>query len=87
MSASKPTSCCLAGKPSADRGLDCRVLDRRIGSGRHMVERFVQVGEDLIAVLSNGELFAAPRATLEWQPLLPDIKGVNAVTFMEDISS
>ena len=54
---------------------------------RHMVERFVQVGDDLIAVLSNGELFAAPLATLEWQPLLPDIKGVNAVTFMEDISS
>jgi photosystem II stability/assembly factor-like uncharacterized protein len=54
---------------------------------RHMVERFVQVGDDLIAVLSNGELFGAPLATLEWQPLLPDIKGVNAATFMEDSSS
>jgi photosystem II stability/assembly factor-like uncharacterized protein len=49
---------------------------------RHMVERFVQAGDDLIAVLSNGELFAAPLATLEWQPLAPEIKEVNAATSM-----
>jgi photosystem II stability/assembly factor-like uncharacterized protein len=49
---------------------------------RHMVERFLQAGDDLLAVLSNGQLLAAPLATLAWQPVLPDIAGVNAVAVM-----
>jgi photosystem II stability/assembly factor-like uncharacterized protein len=49
---------------------------------RHMVERFTQVGGDLLAVLSNGELYAAPLATLEWRRLLPQIRGVAAVAAM-----
>ena len=49
---------------------------------RHMVERFAQVGEELLAVLSNGELYAAPLATLEWRRILPEIEGVAAATVM-----
>jgi len=45
-----------------------------------MVERFARVGDELLAILSNGELLAAPLATLEWRYILKDIKGVNAVT-------
>jgi hypothetical protein len=47
---------------------------------RHMVERFARIGDELLAVLSNGELLAAPLATLEWHYILGDINGVNAVT-------
>lgn len=46
---------------------------------RGMVERFVPIGDELLAVLSNGQLLAAPLATLAWQRILPDIKGVEAV--------
>jgi len=49
---------------------------------RHMVERFAQVGDELLAVLSNGELIAAPLATLDWQRILPDVTGVECVTAM-----
>lgn len=49
---------------------------------RHMVERFTQVGSDLFAVLSNGELLCAELSTLEWQRVLPDAKDINAVTTM-----
>jgi len=51
---------------------------------RHMVERFTPVGDELLAVLSNGELLAAPPAALDWQPILPKIKGVNAVTVLTE---
>ena len=47
---------------------------------RHrMVERFFQVNGDLLAVLSNGELIAAPLATLEWRSVLPAVTDVAAV--------
>ncbi len=49
---------------------------------RRMVERFRQEGEDLFAVLSNGELLSAPLATLAWQRILPDVEGVHAVAVM-----
>lgn len=45
---------------------------------RHMVERFTQIGDELLAVLSNGELISAPLATLEWSYILPEVKDVNA---------
>ena len=48
----------------------------------HMVERFTQLGEELFAVLSNGEVFATSLASLEWRRVLPEIEGVNAVTSM-----
>ncbi|HSD85084.1 MAG TPA: hypothetical protein VLG46_14545 [Anaerolineae bacterium] len=46
----------------------------------HMVERFVQVDDELFAVLSNGELIAAPLATLAWRPVLPDVQNIAVVT-------
>ena len=45
----------------------------------HMVERFLQVEYELLAVLSNGALLAAPLATLQWEPILPDAGWVRAV--------
>ncbi len=48
-----------------------------------LVERFTQVGDELFAVLSNGELLAAPLSTLEWQHPFPQINNVNALTTME----
>lgn len=51
---------------------------------RHMVERFTQVGEELLAILSNGELYAAPLASLRWQRILPGLKGVAAVAAMQE---
>ncbi len=47
---------------------------------RGMVERFTQVGNTLLAVLSNGQLLEAPLKTLEWRRILPDVSGVNAVS-------
>src|SRR5919108_2254845 len=40
---------------------------------RGMVERFFQAGEELFAVLSNGQLLSASLSTLEWKRGLPDI--------------
>ena len=48
----------------------------------YMVERFLAAGNEVLAVLSNGDLLAAPMATLEWRRILPDIGGVNAVAVM-----
>ncbi len=49
---------------------------------RHMVERFVQLEGQLLAVLSNGQLLAAPLEGLHWQRILPEVQGVVAVTGM-----
>lgn len=49
---------------------------------RHMVERLVQVGSELLALLSNGHLLAAPLDTLAWQRILPQVTDVVAVTAM-----
>jgi hypothetical protein len=49
---------------------------------RHMVERFLQVGGTLLAVLSNGALLAAPLETLNWQPVLPEVAGVRCAAFL-----
>jgi photosystem II stability/assembly factor-like uncharacterized protein len=47
---------------------------------RHMVERFFQVGNTLLAVLSNGELLAAELGTLAWRRILPEVAGVRCAT-------
>jgi len=47
---------------------------------RHMVERFTQVGSELFAVLSNGELLCTKLSVLKWERILPDMDKVNAVT-------
>lgn len=46
---------------------------------RHMVERFLQVDNTLLAVLSNGDLFASSLGFLSWERILPDVNGVTAV--------
>ena len=49
---------------------------------RGMVERFFQAGEELFAVLSTGEVYAASLSELEWKRILPHLSDVNAVTAM-----
>ncbi len=49
-----------------------------------MVKRFVQIENELLAVLSNGELLAAPLETLEWRQILSDVKDITAVTAMPE---
>lgn len=49
---------------------------------RSMVERFVQVEDELMAVLSNGELYAASLDEMGWQPVLAEIPGIRAVAGM-----
>jgi hypothetical protein len=45
----------------------------------HMAERFLQVEDTLLAVLSNGALISAELDTLAWRPVIPAIQDVNAV--------
>ena len=49
---------------------------------RHMVERFVQVGDRLLAVLSNGQLLEAPLATLAWRRILGEVTGVRCAAVL-----
>ena len=49
---------------------------------RGMVERFYQLGDELFAVLSNGQLLNTSLSTLEWKRVLPNTTGVNAITTM-----
>lgn len=50
---------------------------------RYMVERFLQVDYDLLAVLSNGALLAAPLTSLQWRDILLDAGWVRAVATIE----
>ena len=50
----------------------------------HMVERFTQIGSELFAILSNGELLVAQLSALKWLRIIPDVKDVNAVTAMPE---
>jgi photosystem II stability/assembly factor-like uncharacterized protein len=50
---------------------------------RHMVERFARAGDTLLAVLSNGELLAAPISALAWRRILPEAGKVNAVASLD----
>ena len=52
---------------------------------RHMVERFLQVGGHLLAILSNGELLVADLEALEWRQLLPEVQDVNAAALTEKV--
>jgi hypothetical protein len=47
---------------------------------RHMVERFVQFGDTLLAVLSNGQLLEAALATLAWHRIMPEVTGIRCAT-------
>ena len=48
----------------------------------NMVERFQQIGHNLWAVMANGELLATSLDHLSWQPVLPEVAGVNDITIM-----
>jgi photosystem II stability/assembly factor-like uncharacterized protein len=50
---------------------------------RHMVERLTQLGDELFAVLSNGQVFSTRLATMEWAQIVPEVRGVQAVTMMQ----
>jgi photosystem II stability/assembly factor-like uncharacterized protein len=45
---------------------------------RAIVERFVQTDSELLAVMSDGRLFAAPLTSLSWQQILGDVPHVLA---------
>jgi photosystem II stability/assembly factor-like uncharacterized protein len=47
---------------------------------KHMVERFVQSDDDLLAVLSNGELWLKRPGKSSWQRMLPEINQIKALT-------
>ena len=49
----------------------------------HLVERFAQVEDDLLAVLSDGELWTAPLASLAWRRLLPQVRDVAAAAWLQ----
>ena len=49
---------------------------------RHMVERFFQVGDHLLAILSNGDLLMTAVESFEWRPLLPEVQEVKAVAVL-----
>lgn len=46
---------------------------------RHMVERFVQIGEQIFAVVSNGELWLTRLNEVRWQQTFLEIKGIKAL--------
>lgn len=50
---------------------------------RGMVERFFQTENELFAILSNGQLFSASLSNLEWQRILPDVTGINAMSIVK----
>lgn len=46
---------------------------------RHMVERFVQTGSALFAVLSNGEVLSTELSALRWKKVFAEVRKVNMV--------
>lgn len=49
----------------------------------HMVERFVQVGNELLAVLSNGSMIASAVEKILWWPILRGIQDINAAISLD----
>ncbi len=45
----------------------------------HMVERFCKIDGQLLALLSNGELWSTRLKKMKWHHILPDLKKVTAV--------
>jgi photosystem II stability/assembly factor-like uncharacterized protein len=48
----------------------------------HMVERLVQAGDRLLAVLSNGHLLVTDLDSISWRRVLSEVEGVHALTFI-----
>ncbi len=51
---------------------------------RGMVERFLQMDNELFAVLSTGQLFGTSLSDFEWHRILPDIDHVNAIASLAE---
>jgi photosystem II stability/assembly factor-like uncharacterized protein len=47
-----------------------------------MVERFTQVGDEILAVLSNGELWISAVDLLTWRRILPEVVDVQAASVL-----
>lgn len=47
-----------------------------------MVERFVQIGDDLWAITNDGRLYLTPVASLVWRRILPEITGITAIALV-----
>ena len=45
---------------------------------KHMVERFTQASDHLLAVLSNGELWITPLGKITWRRILPEVRDIKA---------
>ena len=43
-----------------------------------MVERFTQVENELLAVLSNGEVWSSDLENISWHRILPEVRDVKA---------
>lgn len=43
-----------------------------------LIERFVPIGDELLAITSQGVVYAAPRATLDWRQILTEAGRVHA---------
>ena len=67
---------------SRDGGLswEAASMGLKVPWRRYMVERFAQVGEGLLAVLSIGQVLYSDLAALEWRPVLQEVLDVRAVT-------
>jgi photosystem II stability/assembly factor-like uncharacterized protein len=48
-----------------------------------MVERFVTLDQNVIAILSNGQVWSAPPPKFVWQRIFTDLPLINAITSME----
>jgi photosystem II stability/assembly factor-like uncharacterized protein len=49
----------------------------------NMVERFVQIGDTLFAVMADGELFAAVVGSRAWEPVLSEVRGAHDLAVMQ----
>lgn len=71
---------------SRDGGRTWHAISESLGApwSGHMVERLSVHGDQLFAVLSNGDLLAATIDAWRWQRLLPEIGQIHGVAFMGD---
>ncbi len=45
----------------------------------HMVERFVQLGDELLAILSNGHIISSSATRIAWHPILEDVGHITII--------
>ncbi len=66
---------------SFDSGRTCNLASKgmEVPWPRHMVERFAQVGDNLFAILSTGELWLKPLRQVMWKHFSPEITQARAM--------